>query len=379
MTKYLVDWIWQNPEWPNFQWNSKVITPLLQEIRVSQGKLLGQYQAIAQDSNVEFELDTLLANLISSYQIEGETLNAESVRSSIAKRLDIPFQGTETDQSEQLAELILEAIKQHHEPLTQTKLLEWHTRIFAGYHQQEIISNRDRLYIGQLRGNDVMQVVSGRLDRPKVHFEAPDRVGLEDALEEFIHWFNASKNSELDPLIRAAICHLWLLTLHPFEDGNGRITRMLTDSALAFSESQSIRLYSMSSAILADRKGYYQILEKTQRGDTEITEWLLWFFQTLQQALTNAEHQIHRVLNKTRFWQTYRHKNLLPAQIKVLNRLLDGGEKGFEYGISASQYQKVAKVSKATATRHLTQLLDMGCIVKLEGGGRNTRYQVRES
>jgi Fic family protein len=232
-----------------------------------------------------------------------------------------------------------------------------------------------------------MQVVSGRLDKPTVHFEAPPRDALEGELEGFISWFNAPEHNQensqaLDPLVRAAIAHLWFITLHPFDDGNGRLTRALTDMALAQGDEQSIRLYAMSGAILDNRKGYYNILEQTQKqaqeveGKLDISAWVEWFLRTLLASVESAISKIDRTLEKTAFWQRFNDTPLSAEQRKVLNRLLDGGPDGFEGGISAGQYQKVAKVSKATATRHLADLVAKGCIEKMAGGGRSTRYRV---
>lgn len=206
----------------------------------------------------------------------------------------------------------------------------------------------------------------------------PRRDILDAEVERFIDWFNHSQNDPtLDPLIRAALVHLWFVTLHPFDDGNGRITRALTDMALAQADEHSIRLYAMSASILKHRKQYYDILEATQRGELDVTAWLLWFIETLQETLQQSLDQIDRLLAKTRFWRQYQSAGLGSEQIKVINRLLEGGDKGVEDGISASQYQKVAQVSKATATRHLTELLRLGCIEKLPGGGRSTRYRIQ--
>jgi Fic family protein len=230
-----------------------------------------------------------------------------------------------------------------------------------------------------------MQVVSGRLDRPTVHFEAPPRDGLEGRIGEFIAWFNASRSdTALDPLLRAAIAHFWFITLHPFDDGNGRLARALTDLALAQGEHRSIRFYAMSAAILAERKAYYYELETAQAiqaadSPLEITPWLVWFLRTLLTAVETAAARIDRVLAKSRFWREPRAQGLSAEQIKVLNRLLDGDQAeraGFAHGISASQYQAVAKVAKATATRHLADLVARGCLIKLPGGGRSTRYQI---
>jgi Fic family protein len=222
-----------------------------------------------------------------------------------------------------------------------------------------------------------MQVVSGRIDRPTVHFQAPPREELEAQLDVFLDWFNRSlDDAALDPLLRAGMAHFWFVTLHPFDDGNGRLTRAITDLALAQSEHHAIRFYAMSASILADRAGYYRVLESSQKAGLDITAWLHWFLTTLLNSLQEALQRIDRVLAKTRFWQQHQHHGLMVQQIKVLNRLLDGGDRGFEHGISAAKYQAVAKVSKATATRHLADLLDKGCIERLPGGGRSTRYQI---
>lgn len=370
-----ITWIWQQPDWPNFYWQNRLIQPLLRAVRLKQGILLGKAGAVNGESKPEAALDMLLQNIITSSAIEGEYLNAQSVRSSLAKRLGI--KSTQPDptsgRSEGLAAMMLDAISNPDHPLTLDRLLQWHRWLFseAGFSLQ-------RIRVGQLRDEEPMQVVSGRIDRPTVHFEAPPRDKLDNELDTFINWFNSSReDAALDPLLRAGICHFWFVTLHPFEDGNGRITRTLTDLALAQADSQSIRLYAMSAAILEKRQDYYCQLEQSQRGDIDITPWLVWFLETLATTLQKSLEAIDRTLMKTRFWQRYHTEELSTEQIKVLNRLLDGGENGFENGISASQYQKVAKVSKATATRHLVALLTKGCIEKLAGGGRNTRYRIK--
>lgn len=378
------DWIWQHPQWnqadhPIFGWSDALILPKTRLIHQSIGRLLGQ--SSHHTEQVQQSLDTLLANLVASSAIENEILNVYSLRSSLARRLGVTLEQPypSSERSEGLANIMLDALSNAQQALTLPRLLQWHQWLF-----NEPDWTMSRLQIGSLRGEEPMQVVSGRMDRPIVHFEAPPRQGLEAQLTIFLDWFNRSRSDPLcDPLIRAGIVHFWFITLHPFDDGNGRITRILTDLALAQMDSQSIRLYAMSPAILQKRKSYYDILEQSQQADPkqatlDITNWLLWFLDTLLEAVDQALQRIDRTLYKSRFWQQFSTIDLHDGQRKVLNRLLDGGETGFEQGISAAQYQKVAKVSKATATRHLVDLLEKGCLVKLEGGGRNTRYQIKK-
>lgn len=377
-------WIWQHPQWPHFGWQVEALAPLLRRITLAQGALLGRARGSDPALQAEFSLDAMLQNIVNSSAIEGEKLNVESVRSSLARRLGLSAGAPlpPEERSEGLARIMWDATTNLDAPLTETRLLEWHRWLFAG--DDGFLGRKIR--IGDWRGHEPMQVVSGRIDRPTVHFEAPPREGLESRLAEFVAWFDESRfDAALDPLLRAAIAHFWFVTLHPFDDGNGRITRALTDLALAQGEQQSIRFYAMSVAILADRKGYYQQLESAQKmGDPDqpldITAWLHWFLTTLERAIAGALQQIDRVLEKSRFWLLHREQALSPEQIKVLNRLLDGDQPergGFPQGISAAQYQAVTKVSKATATRHLADLVAKGCLEKLPGGGRNTRYQVR--
>lgn len=318
-------------------------------------------------------MDALIQNAIRTSEIEGEHLDVASVRSSVARQLggeQIGLVGKTTPESDQLVALLRESTSDVDIPLTLEQLCRWQAMLFA--------SGSSRLLdiaVGQLRGEQPMQVVSGRIDRPRVHFEAPPRHKLDAEMDGFIAWFNQPP-AALDPLVRAAIAHLWLITLHPFDDGNGRVTRALTDRALAQAEQHSIRFYSLSAAIMARRQGYYEQLEQAQRSDMNITAWLVWFLETLQEALQQALQRISRVLAKTRFWQQHGASALTERQVKVLNRLLDTGGESFSLGINARQYQAIANVSKATATRDLAELLEKGCLYKLPGGGRSTRYGV---
>lgn len=367
--------IWQQPTWPSFTWDAMALAGLLRDCHQLQGQLLGMAGAATGDLQAEDALDTLLANIVDSSAIEGEQLDVRSVRSSLARRLGLtvePAQRT-TAHAEALAELMLDATGHADAPLDLPRLLQWHRWLFAA--SDNVLPTR--IQVGMLRGSESMQVVSGRIDQPTVHFEAPPREGLEAQLDDFIAWFNASReDGTLDPLLRAGVAHFWFVTLHPFDDGNGRLTRALTDLALAEAQPQVTRFHAMSPSILADRAGYYRVLEASQKDGLDITTWLQWFLRTLHDSLTRALHRIDRVLAKARFWQAHRQQALSAEQAKVLNRLLDGGERGFEQGLTARHYQAIAKVSKATATRHLADLLEKGCIRRLPGGGRSTRYEI---
>lgn len=370
-------WIWQQSEWPLFTWDGAVLAPLLRDCQQAQGELLGMAGATAGRVAAEDALDTLLSNIVTSSAIEGEHLDVGSVRSSLARRMAVSEEHAHRtcSTSEGLAELMVDATRHTQSQLDISRLLQWHRWLFAANDNLLPL----RIKVGELRGPEPMQVVSGSVDRPTVHFEAPPHDGLEDQLDDFLDWFESSRlDNSLDPLLRAGIAHFWFVTVHPFDDGNGRLTRALTDLALAQSHSHAIRLYAMSESILADRAGYYRILESSQKSGLDITAWLEWFLRTLLNSLTRALQRIGRVLANARFWQIHRGQALSPVQVKVLNRLLDGGDRGFEHGISSGQYQAVAKVSKATATRHLADLLEKGCLRRLPGDGRNTRYEINQ-
>lgn len=369
-------WIWQQADWPGrqqgvsqaFRYDLAELSPKLRELHFLQGLLLGK---MGVQDNQQVALDTMLANILTSSAIEGEKLNHSVVRSSLARKLGIAeLQPTATTlQSDGLAAMVTDAIGNWQQPLSLERLFQWHAWLFPS--DSSLVQ---RVQGGQLRGGEPMQVVSGRIDRPKVHFEAPPRQVLERELQCFIDWFNRSKeSSDLDPLLRAGIAHFWFITIHPMEDGNGRLARLLTDLALAQAEHQSIRFYAMSVAILERRNSYYDILEQSQRGETDITAWLTWFLDTLAASMRQVLVDIEQTLQKTRFWQRADQTQMSKEQVKVLNRLLDGD---FSEGISSSQYGKVAKVSPATATRHLAQLVELGCLVKTGAGGRSTRYRV---
>lgn len=312
-------------------------------------------------------------------EIEGEELDAASVRSSVVRQLGLEQAGfidggtgfTGTPQTEALVKVLIDATSNIEQPLSLNTLFQWQAALFPDALQQQTLHTP--VLIGQLRGDAPMQVISGRLDNPTVHFEAPPRQGLENELQRFTQWFNQPP-AEIDPVVRAAVSHLWLITLHPFDDGNGRVARAVTDRALAQAEHNSIRFYSLSAAIMARRREYYEQLEQAQKGDLDITAWILWFLSVFDDAITGGLQRFERVLSETRFWQQHAQTVLSERQIKVLNRLLDHQGEEFLEGLNASKYRALAKVSKATATRELADLVHKGCLAKLPGGGRSTRY-----
>ena len=366
-------YIWEQDDWPHFRWDEAALKGRLDAVRLLQGRLLGRAEAVSGSADLDMEMEALIQNAIRTSEIEGEHLDVGSVRSSVARHLGLEQAGM-TDrpdaQSDALVELLLEATHEPDQPLSRERLCKWQSMLFP-----EAPGPLSNIHVGDLRGDQPMQVVSGRVDRPRVHFEAPPRDRLEAELDAFLEWFNHPPGG-LDPLLRAGIAHLWLITLHPFDDGNGRVARAATDRALAQAERQSIRFYSLSAAIMAQREAYYDHLERTQQGDLNITEWLDWFLAVLEEALQQALRRVSRVLDKSRFWQRHATTVLNKRQIKVLNRLLDTAGEEFAHGVNAAKYRSLAKVSKATATRDLADLLEKGCLRKLPGRGRSTRYVI---
>lgn len=378
-------WIWQQADWPQFNWDDKALAASLREVTQLQGKLLGKIDAVADENSAASELDALLQNIVQSSAIEGESLNVDSVRSSLAKRLGVNHAGLTpaTAQTEGLVELLLDATKNHQQPLTLDRLYQWHRYLFPTAAKSEV--RLEQIRVGELRGEELMQVVSGPTNKRAIHFEAPPKTvvagsasgNLAEQLAAFLTWLETSRaDTTLDPILRAAQAHLWFVTLHPFDDGNGRLARAISDYALAQAEHQSIRFYAMAASIMEKRKDYYDILEATQKGDLTITQWMVWFIETLKHTLEAALDRIDFVLQKSRFWQIHSQDGLNSEQTKVLNRLLDAGQVGFKGHLNAKKYMGIAGVAKATATRHLASLLEKNCLVKLDGGGRSTRYDI---
>jgi len=364
----MIAFIHQIDNWPEFSWNSNDFVNLLSEARNLQGRLIGKMETLGFDLRNEALLDTLTLDVIKSSEIEGEFLNSDQVRSSIARKLGMEIAGAvESDRDvEGVVDTMLDATQNCFQPLTAERLFDWHAALSP--------TGRSGMYkikVADWRKDTTgpMQVVSGATGKEKVHFQAPDSELVEAEMFRFIDWFN---NSKIDLVIKAAIAHLWFVTIHPFEDGNGRIARALTDMLLAQSDNSNQRFYSMSAQIRLERKGYYDILEKTQKGNLDITAWIIWFLNCLINALKSTGSVLTRVLFKADFWQKHIDTVINDRQRKLLNKLLDG----FDGKLTSSKWAKIAKCSKDSAVRDINDLIDKGILQKEAAGGRSTNYEL---
>lgn len=362
-------YIHERDDWPKFRWQDQTLAASLAEVRHRQGRLIGRMEALGFKLREEAVLRTLTEDVIKSSEIEGEELDVDQVRSSIARRLGMDVAGlvpAERD-VEGVVEMMLDATQRYDQPLTQDRLFGWHAALFPTGR-----SGMNKIIVADWRDDSSgpMQVVSGPIGREKVHYEAPtaDRVGQE--MTVFIEWLDAKH--EIDPVIIAAIAHLWFVTIHPFEDGNGRIARAIADLALARSEQSAQRFYSMSSQIRAERNRYYDLLEATQKGDLDITPWLQWFLECLDRAFDKADDTLSAVMDKARYWDAIKDQPLNERQQRVLNRLLDG----FEGKLTSSKWAKLTKSSQDTASRDIDDLIRKGILVRGAAGGRSTSYEL---
>ena len=360
--------IHQKDNWPEFTWNSNDFLELLSEARNLQGRLIGKMETLGFDLRDEALLDTLTLDVLKSSEIEGEFLNPDQVRSSIARRLGMEIAGAiESDRNvEGVVEMMLDASQNCFDPLTVNRLFDWHAALFP--------TGRIGMYkitVANWRKDTAgpMQVVSGAMGKEKVHFQAPDSDLVEKEMTRFIDWFN---KKTIDLVIKAAVAHLWFVTIHPFEDGNGRITRALTDMLLAQSDKSNQRFYSMSAQIRLERKQYYEMLEKTQKGNLDITNWIVWFLNCLINALKSTDSILTSVLFKAEFWQKHRNTSINDRQRKLLNKLMDR----FDGKLTSSKWAKIAKCSKDSAVRDINDLIDKGILQKEAAGGRSTNYEL---
>jgi Fic family protein len=362
-------YIHELPDWPRFHWNSAGLAKQLAVVRLRQGRLIGRMQALGFRQQEEAVLTTLTEDVLKSSEIEGEILDRDQVRSSIARRLglDVGALALADREVEGVVEMMLDATQNFKGELTDERLFGWHASLFPTGR-----SGMSKIIAGAWRDekSGPMQVVSGPIGREKVHYEAPAAGRLAAEMKSFLDWFNAEDNT--DPVIKAALAHLWFVTIHPFDDGNGRIARAIADMSLARSEDSSQRFYSMSAQIRLERKTYYDMLEATQRGELDITPWLEWFLGCLDRAFDGAEKTLAAIFQKADFWKKNAVAKINERQRDILNRLLDG----FEGKLTSSKWALIEKCSPDTALRDIQDLVDQGILAKDEGGGRSTSYSL---
>lgn len=360
-------YIWERPEWPKFEWDDGALIEPLATARLNQGRLLGRMQSLGFDLQLEAQLQALTNEVLKSSEIEGDILDHASVRSSLARRLGVPEAATTPidRRTEGVVEMMLDATRNFDQPLTAERLFGWQAALFpTGY------SGLAKIKTGGWR-EDVdgpMQVVSGAIGREHVHYQAPPALRVPDEMDVFLNWFAAPPTT--DGLLRAGLAHLWFVTVHPFEDGNGRIARAIADQALAQSEGSPQRFYSMSSQIRRERADYYAILERTQKGGLDVTDWLQWFLACFTRAIDGAEASSADVLRKAEFWRTHERVALSDRQRMILNRYLDG----FEGNLTAKKWAILGKCSPASAQRDIADLVDKGILKRNPGGSKNTSY-----
>jgi Fic family protein len=367
------EWIWQRKEWPHFFWDEAAIATPLARARLAHGRVLGAVGILDPALTREAYAAFLVGEGVATSAIEGEKLSVNAVRSSVARHLGLPSAGlpAPTRSVDGLVDVMLDATRAHAAPLTVERLCRWQAALFPTGQ-----SGLRRIRTGSLRGSAPMRVVSERAGRERVHFVAPPRERLHSELRRFLKWFT-DPPSGLDGLLRAGLTHFWFVSLHPFEDGNGRIARALTDMALAQDERQPQRFFSLSARIEQEREAYYAILEKTQRGALDVTAWLCWFLEQTEAACEIAETTVSHVLAKARYWLRFQGTNLNDRQRKVLNRLLDAGPDGFEGGLTTRKYGSLTRVSRATAYRELADLVEKRCLEPFGPGGRSSAYAIR--
>jgi Fic family protein len=364
-------YIYQHPTWPAFTWQHERLEPLLGAVRHQQGRVLGHMEALGFSLQAEALLQTLTLEALKSSEIEGEVLPSEQVRSSLARRLGMDVAGLVPAERrvEGVVDMLLDATQGFAEPLTAERLCSWQAALFPTGR-----SGLQRIQVGDWRtsAKGPMQVVSGPLGREQVHFEAPIAEQVAAQMTQFLAWFNST--APLDAVLKAGIAHLWFVTIHPFEDGNGRVARALTELQLARADASAQRFYSLSAQMRLERTDYYGQLEAAQKGDLDITTWLAWFLACLSRALRATEQTLAQVLTKARFWEQHAAFPFNARQQRLLNQLLDG----FQGKLTSSKWATIAKCSQDTATRDIQALLDQGILLKEAAGGRSTSYRLAE-
>ncbi len=362
-------YIHERPKWPAFRWDSERLSRPLVEVRHRQGRLIGRMEGLGFQLRSEAVLKSLTEEVLKSSEIEGEKLDRDQVRSSIARRLGIDIGGlTPADRNvEGVVEMMLDATQHYDQPLSADRLFDWHAALFPTGR-----SGMSKINVGAWRDDKKgpMQVVSGPIGKERVHYEAPAASRLRGEMKSFLQWLE--KENSTDLVLKAGVAHLWFVTIHPFDDGNGRIARAIADMVLARSERSPQRFYSMSAQIRQERKEYYEILESTQKGDLDITNWLEWFFACLGRAFNRAETILAAVLSKARFWERISGMDFNERQRNMINRLLNG----FEGKLNSSKWAKLEKCSQDTALRDIEDLINKGVLRKESAGGRSTSYSL---
>ena len=359
-------YIWQYPDWPAFRWDSGRILNLLSEVRMVEGRIAGIMESLGFEIQSWTSLDVMTEDVIRSNEIEGVLLNAERVRSSVAKHLGLPTEGLpEPDHyTEGVVQVMIDAVRNCNAELTADRLFNWHAALFpTGRSGMNPIT-----VAGWRRGEEPMQVVSGAYGHEKVHYEAPASADVPREMEVFLDWMN--HENTIDPVLKAAVAHLWFVAIHPFDDGNGRLTRTITDMLLTRADGMPHRYYSMSAEIILNKKAYYDALEKTTTKDLDITLWIEWFLTTLGNAMKRSEGTVQRVVKKSMFWQEHRNLSMNERQVKIVNLLWDG----FDGKLTTSKWAKICKTSQPTALRDINDLLEKGILVKSDSAGKNTSY-----
>ena len=357
----------QSNDWPNFFWDNDTLLPYVSKVRDLQGRLIGRMEGLGFELREEAVLETLTEDIVKSSAIEGEFLNPEEVRSSVARRLGIDISGL-PDASrdvEGVVEMMLDATQKYKDPLTKDRMCGWHAALFP--------TGRSGMYkitVGEWRNDEhgPMQVVSGPMGREKVHYTAPEANWLEVEMTRFIQWFNT--DNSMEPVIKSAIAHLWFVSIHPFDDGNGRIARAIADSQLARADRTNQRFYSMSAQIMKSKKGYYAVLESTQKGSLDVSQWLVWYFERLTEALEVTDETLSKVLAKAKFWEIHKTTQLNERQVKMINVLLGD----FIGKLHSSKWAKMTKVHRDTARRDIQDLIEKGILSDSGEGGRSTNY-----
>ena len=364
-------YIWQYPEWPSFTWNDSRLISLLSEVRNLEGKIQGMMDGLGFNVQSMTALNVMTEDVLRSNEIEGVILNSDKVRSSIARHLGIDTAGLPQPDhyTEGVVQIMMDAVTNCNKPLTPERLFNWHAALFP--------TGRSGMYpitVGAYRiGGEPMQIVSGAMGKEKVHYEAPPSEVVPDMMTDFLTWIN-SDNTVIDPVLKAAVAHLWFVAIHPFDDGNGRLTRTITDMQLAKADGFPLRFYSMSAEILREKKAYYEILEHTTSNSTDITEWLEWFLNTMKSSILRAKETVKRVVCKSSFWQRHREIPMNERQVRVVNMLWDG----FTGKLTSSKWAKITKTSQATALRDITDLIEKGILTAAADGGRSSNYLLKD-